>query len=538
VVCEKSDKVGGRDMDECLMREFAAQFTKKHNFTDHETEHYFQIPYKVEDIPSDTIKTWKNTNISPDLKLPPKNTWTIKDTSLFPETNVTNPTVVYRTPESKFRGWYGYNTEKKVPKVLVSFIFRNTIIRSTARSFTIAKMFKKLIIYHFALEFSQAVEVGYGVGIELGSDGLGFSFTGYHDHMTRLIEEFFKLVLSKEKMSVSDVIFESQKTDLKNALDSDNRGPSYSQTRGTFFHVTMDNAWPLEEQATALQSITQVDVMQFIETLQGQVQVEFYVYGNADEQYAREVGQKVESIISTDVITYDIKHREVPIGINLIQTTNQNPEDKNSASDVYIQISSDDVLKNVVLLDTLVPFLKEKAFDSLRTKQTLGYIVSAGGASFGFVLYARVIVVGPKHDATLLLTKIVEFLQVFYDEHIKDMTDERFKELMAPTKKSYTTTDLSIAQKQVLVMAQLGSTNYDFDHRSKLSSTANNMTASDLKEFYSTYFLGEARRILSVQLFAQGINQTLPTIDHNLLQGESALSNQPMFKHNIDMQKV
>merc|ERR1712187_361347 len=30
VVCERSDKVGGRDMDECLMREFAAQFQKKH----------------------------------------------------------------------------------------------------------------------------------------------------------------------------------------------------------------------------------------------------------------------------------------------------------------------------------------------------------------------------------------------------------------------------------------------------------------------------------------------------------------------------
>lgn len=29
VVCEKSDKVGGRELDECLMREFAAQFAKK-----------------------------------------------------------------------------------------------------------------------------------------------------------------------------------------------------------------------------------------------------------------------------------------------------------------------------------------------------------------------------------------------------------------------------------------------------------------------------------------------------------------------------
>eukprot|EP00440_Ansanella_granifera_P052545 gb/GFBE01056973.1/.p1 GENE.gb/GFBE01056973.1/~~gb/GFBE01056973.1/.p1 ORF type:complete len:137 (+),score=60.19 gb/GFBE01056973.1/:1-411(+) len=29
VICEKQDKVGGRTMDECLMREFAAQFQKK-----------------------------------------------------------------------------------------------------------------------------------------------------------------------------------------------------------------------------------------------------------------------------------------------------------------------------------------------------------------------------------------------------------------------------------------------------------------------------------------------------------------------------
>merc|ERR1712203_717685 len=30
VICEKSDKVGGRELDECLMRAFATQFKKKH----------------------------------------------------------------------------------------------------------------------------------------------------------------------------------------------------------------------------------------------------------------------------------------------------------------------------------------------------------------------------------------------------------------------------------------------------------------------------------------------------------------------------
>mmetsp|Transcript_17328 Transcript_17328/g.35801 ORF Transcript_17328/g.35801 Transcript_17328/m.35801 type:complete len:851 (+) Transcript_17328:77-2629(+) len=53
VICEKSDKVGGRDMDECLMREFAKQFEKKHGCDPLSTK---KSSFKLEDAVTKTKK--------------------------------------------------------------------------------------------------------------------------------------------------------------------------------------------------------------------------------------------------------------------------------------------------------------------------------------------------------------------------------------------------------------------------------------------------------------------------------------------------
>jgi len=62
VLCEKSDKVGGRDMDECLMREFAAQFKKKHNLDPLSSK---KALFKLEDAVTKTKKVLSANNEAP-----------------------------------------------------------------------------------------------------------------------------------------------------------------------------------------------------------------------------------------------------------------------------------------------------------------------------------------------------------------------------------------------------------------------------------------------------------------------------------------
>lgn len=63
IVCEKSAKVGGRDMDECLMREFAAQFQKKHGCDPLSNK---KAAFKLEDA---VLKTKKILSANSDASL-------------------------------------------------------------------------------------------------------------------------------------------------------------------------------------------------------------------------------------------------------------------------------------------------------------------------------------------------------------------------------------------------------------------------------------------------------------------------------------
>jgi secreted Zn-dependent insulinase-like peptidase len=262
------------------------------------------------------------------------------------------------------------------------------------------------------------------------------------------------------------------------------------------------------------------------------------MYGNGDVELAKTMGKDIDDLVKTKEVLHKINHHQLPKGLTLIQERNKNKEDKNSASDVYIQIGSDKVLENVVLLDLLVPLLKEKAFDQLRTKETLGYIVSAGGGSYGYVLYSRLVVVGPKHDSAMFLERILAFLTTFGDKFIGNMTDSAFSERKTSTIKGYTRTDLSLAQKDDLVFSQIVSANYDFEHRKKLKEIALKTTLEDLKKFYDKYFLSDERRLFAVQLFAHSRNQTLPKIPHRILASEQALKSREggkVFEHDIHM---
>merc|ERR1719412_3044655 len=53
VLCEKHDKVGGRDMDECLMRKFAEQFNAKYKMDPLSNK---KSAFKLEDAVTKTKK--------------------------------------------------------------------------------------------------------------------------------------------------------------------------------------------------------------------------------------------------------------------------------------------------------------------------------------------------------------------------------------------------------------------------------------------------------------------------------------------------
>lgn len=488
--------------------------TQDHDYSSAEKEEYFDVEYTVEDIALSQVEEWENMDISPDLSLKPKNRWTVHDTSVFPKSRYHHhPVVVYNETGNSLRGWFAYRVEKDVPTVYVSFILRNNFAYETVKSLVTTKMYSHLVAYHFGLEFTQAGDAGYHVGFDVGSDGLTIVFRGYHEHLEELITEMLALVLSPDAIRVTQEHFDSMKVQMNHSLRSQIKSAAYSQTRHTFSLLTQPVIYDWQPQIDALDELTIDDVSDFVEMVQGRVQTEYFVYGNANESYAAGVANLITPLINNTNVASNLTHLHIPTGVSIINRKNQNPSDKNSATDIYFQVASSDDMARKVIMSVISPVFHEKCFDRLRTKETLGYIVSAAGTVYDHVLYQRIVVVGPNFDATHFLERSFVFLQSFYDEYINDeLTESVLEDLKQATMKKYSRKDLSVGDWQGRFWGEIESTTYDWNYRAKLIEMVKRVTLENVRAYYREVFLNkETRRVLAVQLFSPERDFTFPS---------------------------
>eukprot|EP00493_Phyllostaurus_siculus_P027288 UN27635 len=370
-------------------------------------------------------------------------------------------------------------------------------------------MYSNLVGYHFGRQFTQAGQVGYHVGFQVDSSGLTITFSGYHEHMHLLITEMLSLVLSPTDIRVTEEHFDSLKVEINHGLRSRTQAAAYGQTKHAFTLLTQPLVYDWDEQMEELEKLTMDDVSTFVERIQGNVQTEYFVYGNANESYAADIANLIDPIYENiEGVAYNLTHYHIPIGVHIINRENQNPSDKNSASDIFFQVGSADDLFRRVILDTISPVLHEKAFDRLRTKETLGYIVSAAGSIYDHVLYQRIVIVGPKSDATHFLERALVFLDSFYDDYIMDeLTESVLEDLKDATLKKYERKDLSVSEWHERFWNEISGTTYHWGAHKQLSAELKKITLEDVREYYRQVFLSEeTRRILAVQLFQTNVN--------------------------------
>jgi insulysin len=111
-----------------------------------------------------------------------------------------------------------------------------------------------------------------------------------------------------------------------------------------------------------------------------------------------------------------------------------NPNEQNSAIEIlYFSNRSPgakdyenttDVIFTSALLTLVQHLMSEPAFDQLRTKEQLGYIVNVSTRAVGEIECLRVVVQSNHKDPVYLDQRVELFLQSYFDNVILTMTDE------------------------------------------------------------------------------------------------------------------
>ncbi|KAL9107466.1 MAG: hypothetical protein Q9227_007663 [Pyrenula ochraceoflavens] len=416
--------------------------------------------------------------------------------------------------DSSARVWWKKDDQFFVPKANVNFLLKTPIVHATAANFVKSKLFCELVIDALS-EYSYDAELaGLEYGLGPTSAGLDINVSGYNDKMTVLLE---KVLTTIKSLVIRQDRFSVMKERLNRAYKNWNFQPAYGQVGEYTRFLSSDKSWMTDEYLCELQHIEAEDVRTFYPQIFSQAYLETLAHGNLHREDALSMTGLVESSLKFRKLEpSDLPMKRsviLPTGADYtFQHTLADPDNANNAIEYLLFVGSnvDRSLRAKVLLFSQMT--DEPAFDQLRTKEQLGYIVWSGTRSTATQIGYRVIV---QSDRSIdhLEARITAFLHKFgtdleamsadeFESHRRSLIARRLEKLK------------SLDQESARFFTHVSSEFYDFKRVDLDVAEIRLLTKDDMIEFYRRYIDPHSKRRarLVVQMLAKASPQDLKSL--------------------------
>lgn len=475
-------------------------------------EKWYGTEYKIEKIP-DTILTNLHKALAtsppdriPDLHLPHKNEFV--PTRLDVEkVEVPEPAKAPKLIKNDDYGrlWWKKDDQFWVPKANVNFIFKSPLVNASTSNLVKTKLFCELVTDALS-EYSYDAELaGLDYALAASRAGIEISIGGYNDKMAVLLE---KVLITMRDLQVKSDRFKITKERMSRSYKNWNFQPAYQQVGEFTRFLNSDKAFMMEEYAQALPTIEAEDVQIFFPQILTSFYLEVLVHGNLNKGDAVRLTGLVESTLGYRPLTKsDIPQKRSiihPGGTDYtFKHTLADPGNVNNALEYYLYICLTTDRETRARLQMFSQMTDEPAFDQLRTKEQLGYIVWSGPRLAATTLGYRVIIQSDRpiehleERITAFLLKFGEDLEKMssddFENHRRSLINKRLEKLK------------SLDQESGRFFSHVASEFYDFEQVDLDVAHLRKLSKQDIIEFYKTYIdpRSPARAKLSIQMHAK-----------------------------------
>lgn len=397
-------------------------------------EKWYGTEYKYEPIPSSFLNELEQASKATsserpaELHMPHKNEFV--PTRLDVEkrevdTPLINPKLIRN--DALVRTWWKKDDQFWAPKANVKVCFRSALVNVSALNSVLTQVYTALIEDSLT-EYSYDAELaGVNYDISNHAQGLDVSVSGYNDKMAVLLE---KVLLAMRDLEVKDDRFDIVKDRLLRGW----RNFDYTQP---FQQIGTYSRWLLSEKGFVIQqllaelpSVTADDVRAFFPQVLHQMHIEVLAHGNMYREDALKTTDLVESVMKPKTLPasqWPIRRSLVlPGGSNYVyKKTLKDPQNVNHCIDyqLYTGLSSDRVQRAKLLL--FAHMVDEPCFDTLRSKEQLGYVVQSGATMLATVAGFKIIIQSERHPD--YLTKRIEVFLNKFGKQLEEMSEEDFE---------------------------------------------------------------------------------------------------------------
>lgn len=464
-----------------------------------------------------TIEPFKETLLEKTTKLVYNATLSLpKENPYIPESfivkNISDnkmdkPLLAYNT--SFVRYWYKQDDTFSTPKTSIHALFKIPGYSSSPYQIAQASVYLNMLNSHISETVYYATVVGYQVELSPKNFGIYLSIYGFSDKILLLFENIFSLIIP---FYPSDVLFESSRQKLLTDYMGKEYSIPYRYGSSVLSHLSNQLLWPSVDVLHSLKELQHNDIKSFHLRRFFSVFLEVLAVGVLSNSNASYFFSTItEKISRSSQYPYQILPSRAYLlekGNNYIyELTLPNPLELNSAILYSIQLGASNDPKLLALLTIIHTIMKSPAFDQLRTKEQLGYIVGTISIKTDPLL-SFYIVLQSLRDPFYLEQRVNAFLYKFA-AFIDTMTEEEFKNHINVLTVSSVPQYKDIFEEASKYISIIKTGYYDFDTNRKMIDVFKTLTKKELRDFFYEYIYPDSsnRKKLSIHLKSQSLEE-------------------------------
>ncbi|KAG2646269.1 hypothetical protein PVAP13_2KG499300 [Panicum virgatum] len=472
------------------------------------TEPWYGTSYSVEAVPPSIIQKWVAEAPEEDLHLPKPNIFIPRDLSLKNvEEKVSVPFMLRKTPLSRL--WYKPDTMFFTPKAYIKMDFHCPLSQSSPESAVLTDVFTRLLMDYLNDYAYDAQVAGLYYAVKPNDTGFQVTMVGYNDKMRTLLETVIgKIAEFEVRVDRFSVIKEAMTKEYENFKF---RQP-YQQVLYYCSLMLDEQAWPWDEEFSALSHLEASDLGNFLPHLLAKTFIECYFAGNIEPNEAKSVIQHVEDVLFNAPISVckplspsqHLARRIVKLEKGLryyYPAMCLNHQDENSALLHYIQTHQDNVKQNV-LLHLLALIGKQPAFHQLRSVEQLGYIALLRQRNDSGVRGLQFIIQSTVKDPANLDARVENFLKMF-ESTLYQMSDAEFKSNVRALIDMKLEKYKNIREESAFFWGEISEGTLKFDRKEAEVAALRELKKEELIDFFNDHVKVNApqKKILSIQVY-------------------------------------
>jgi len=460
-------------------------------------EQWFGVKYSRESISDATIQRWRRAGSNPKLFLPRPNPFIPRDFSLVDTAGV-GDLVCDETTFGKL--WYKPDRAFATPRAHVALLIHLPSVLANVDHWAHTQLYVKLIrdaLNEYAYQANVA-ELMYSLHVK--ESGIELIFGGFNDKLHLLVEVVVAAVFGTE---INEARFEVMREEL---MRESKNGITKVAQKAKYLRLQLleKRSFPLEECLDAMEAASVESLKAFVSShlWADKAWLASFAHGNISHGDALKIVANVEAQlqrVSAPLDLRDFPRRlinaipETPTGF-LLKERSENKAETNTQVELYYQIGPLS-LRSLAYADLLHQLMEEPLFDTLRTKQELGYDVSCtvrvtnGVLGFGVMVQSSLF-------AAEYISACVDRFMVDFEEAIEMMADEHFHDHIQAQILLKLEPDHNLLETTHSYWYEITSRRLAFDMDARLAKEMETLTKPEMAQLYREWILQSPKKLL------------------------------------------